>query len=76
MKRRATEDGAARWRIDVHDTERLCYFDVDIDGRTYALTAGAARALRDSLTELLAAANRSADQEAERAAPADRPGRV
>lgn len=70
MKRRAVEQVDARWRIDVGDEQCLCFFDIDLDGRTSSLTAEAARRLRDKLSGALAAAERFADDEAARAAHA------
>jgi hypothetical protein len=60
---RPVEQVDARWRIAVGDEQNLCYFDVELDGDTFPLTAQAARTLRDKLSDLLAAAERSADQE-------------
>jgi len=78
MSRRAVEQVGARWRIDVGDEQCFCFFDVDLDGRTYSLTPEAARALRDKLSGLLAAAERFAVEDAvgQRWRATDLPGRA
>jgi hypothetical protein len=70
--RQTTDQVNARWRIDVGNDECFCYFDIDLEGRTYTLTAEVARELTEKLIGLLSAAERFAVEEAARAALAGR----